>query len=265
MTSSSADEPIISELKDSHLLITLNRPSKHNALNADVLDRLHRLFLTIVAQPHIRAVVITGAGAKSFCAGADLDALVDLDPAVATDMMAAGQATMSAIAECAVPVICAVNGHALGGGFELALSSTFILASTRATFGLPETSLGLIPGYGGTQRLPRLVGRQQAGYLITTGSRWNADDAYRVGLLAEAPLDPDALLPRAEELAELVASRGPSATRSALGLLRASESGLDSALAHETAVGSLMVSGPESTEGVGAFLSRRSPDYGVRE
>lgn len=247
---------LIVERDGAALCLTLNRPERHNALNAALLAALDDAVDRVAAEPAIRAVVITGAGAKSFCAGADLGELTGRDAAELTGMLGIGQRVFARIAAAPVPVIAAVNGLALGGGFELALAATFVIGSDRASFGLPETGLGLIPGYGGTQRLPRLVGRQQAAYLITTGTRWDADAAHARGLLAEPPLPPDRLLDRAGELAETIATRGPRATALALGLLAG---GGD--LARETLAAAVATGGAEAREGITAFGERRAPAF----
>ncbi|MDG4834316.1 enoyl-CoA hydratase/isomerase family protein [Solwaraspora sp. WMMD1047] len=249
--------PLLLERREATLLLTLNRPDRHNALNAALLTALDAAVDTAVADRGVRAVVITGAGGRSFCAGADLDELTEAgDAATVVDVLAVGQRVFSRLCTAPVPVIAAVNGLALGGGFELALATTFIIGSERASFALPETGLGLLPGYGGTQRLPRLVGRQLASYLVTTGTRWDAPTAHARGLLAEPPLPPDRLLDRALELAGAIAARGPRATRLALGLL-AHADGIESGLARETATAALTTAGSEAREGIAAFRQRR--------
>ncbi|MGY1806984.1 enoyl-CoA hydratase/isomerase family protein [Blastococcus sp. SYSU D00669] len=244
-------------------VITLNRPAKLNALNSEVLDALEDALTGLERDPDVRAVVVTGAGDRAFCAGADLGELRGLDAARAREVLARGQRVMARVAGSPVPVIAAVNGYALGGGFELALASTFVLASTTASFALPETGLGLIPGYGGTQRLGGLVGRQAAAYLVTTGNRVPAERAHRWGLLAEEPLAPEALLPRAVELAGQIAGRGSLATRLALGLLAAAGGDLARGLQHETDAAALATVSGEARTRVAAFLDRPATRAGA--
>jgi enoyl-CoA hydratase len=241
-----------------HAVLTLNRPEKLNALNAAVLTDLDAALAELARDKEIRAVVIRGAGDRAFCAGADLAELHGLGTAAAVDVLEYGQDVISRLAAMPVPVIAAVHGHAVGGGFEIALAATFVLGSTAATFALPETGLGLIPGYGGTQRLARLIGRQRAGYVVTTGTRLTADDAYRLGILVEAPFAPEALYERAGQLATDVAGRGRLATTASLRLLAASEDGLAAGLRHETHTAALMVGSGEAAERIDAFLRRSS-------
>jgi enoyl-CoA hydratase len=249
--------PLRVDLRGGHLLLTLNRPDKLNALNRDVLAALEAALRPVAGDPAVRSVIVTGAGDRAFCAGADLAELRGLGAAGSAATLANGQRIIGLFGSIGVPVIAAVNGFALGGGFEIALASTFVLASTNASFGLPETGLGLIPGYGGTQRLPRLVGRQAAAYLITTGQRWSAEQAYQRGLLAEPPIAADGLLARAEAVAEEIAGRGAFATRTALSLLAASETGMPAGLAHESDAAALAACSDEAAQRVAAFLDRR--------
>jgi enoyl-CoA hydratase len=252
-----ANSPLLVDLRPTHLLLTLNRPDKLNALNRDVLATLEAALRQAAGDPAVRSVIVTGAGDRAFCAGADLGELRGLGAAESAATLANGQRIIGLLGSIGVPVIAAVNGFALGGGFEMALASTFILASANASFGLPETGLGLIPGYGGTQRLPRLVGRQAAAYLITTGHRWSADQAYQQGLLAEPPIAADGLLPRAEEIAEEISGRGAFANRTALALLASSEAGMPAGLAHETDAAALAACSDEAAQRVATFLDRR--------
>ena len=151
------EEVVLAETRGAVRVLTINRPSVHNALNSSVLARLAAL-ITAAVDDGMRALVLTGAGSRAFSAGADLDEFAGLDAVTAQDRLVAGQRVMAAIEACPLPVIAAVNGLALGGGFELALASTFPVLASNASLGLPESGLGLIPGYGGTQRLPRAIG-----------------------------------------------------------------------------------------------------------
>jgi enoyl-CoA hydratase len=244
------------ETTDRIATITIDRPDKLNALNDATIAELGMAISQVRADPGVGGVIITGAG-RAFVAGADISELAEQKPYEARARSLRGQAVYRSIESAPKPFIAAVNGFALGGGFEIALASTFVLASTNASFGLPETGLGLIPGYGGTQRLPRLVGRQAAAYLITTGQRWSAEQAYQRGLLAEPPIAADGLLARAEAVAEEIAGRGAFATRTALSLLAASETGMPAGLAHESDAAALAACSDEAAQRVAAFLDRR--------
>jgi enoyl-CoA hydratase len=251
--------PLLTDRGPGHAVITINRPEKLNALNTAVLTALDETLTELAGDPAVRAVIVTGAGDRAFCAGADLAELHELDSAEAAGLLAVGQRVIGLLGSLGVPVIAAVNGYALGGGFELALAATFTLATTTASFALPETSLGLIPGYGGTQRLARLIGRQQAAYLITTGKRITATQAHAYGLLAEEPLEPADLLPRAAALAATIAERGRHATAAALSAIAASEPGLETGLRLETQAAAVSTVSSEARQRVAAFLNRSSP------
>jgi enoyl-CoA hydratase len=248
--------PLLIEHGPGHAVITLNRPDKLNALNSAVLAALDDALDDLTADPAVRGVIVTGAGSRAFCAGADLAELHGIGSAEAAELLANGQRIIGRLGKLGVPVIAAVNGYALGGGFEIALAATFTLASVTASFGLPETSLGLIPGYGGTQRLARLVGRQRAAYIISTGKRITAAEAHGYGLLAEEPLESAELLPRAIALVSAIAERGRYATAAALAAIAASESGLEVGLRLETQSAAVSTASTEAQERVTAFLSR---------
>ncbi|WP_229052524.1 enoyl-CoA hydratase/isomerase family protein [Aeromicrobium sp. Leaf350] len=243
-------------------LVTINRPHAHNALNAEVIEDLRQIVTASAADDTCRAVVITGAGHKAFCAGADLREIADLTPDEAEAYMRAGQAAFREIEQADIPVIAAVNGLALGGGFELILASTFAIVSSRASMGLPEASLGLIPGYGGTQRLPRLIGRQAATHLMLTGDRLSADRAYQLGLSPVPPVAPEDLVAVAIDTARSIAQQGPRAVQAILRSVREGQDvALEAALALESGLAALAIVGDESSEGVDAFLTRRPPKF----
>jgi enoyl-CoA hydratase len=244
------------------LVATIDRPEAHNALNGAVIAGLHEAVLGAAADPAVRAVVVTGAGEKAFCAGADLKELHGMGPDQAAAKMRAGQAVFRDIERAPVPVIAAVNGVALGGGFELVLASTFPVLSERASLGLPESGLGLIPGYGGTQRLPRAVGARTAAHLMLTGSRLDAQRAYELGLTPLAPVPPEELMETALELARRIAAQGPVAVTSILAALEGGrDASLDAGLQLETGLAALAVAGAESDEGIAAFLEKRPAQF----
>ncbi len=236
--------------------LRLNRPAAMNALNGEVLAALDAELDRLQGDREVRAVVVTGTGERAFSAGADLDELAGLSAGEAAAVLGRGQRVFRRIEQSDVPVIAAVNGYALGGGFELALACSFIVASDNARLGLPETNLGLIPGYGGTQRLPRLIGRQLALYVILTGKPLAAGRAYELGILAEPPVPPAELAARAAELAAGVAAKGPGAVRLVLEAT-AGDAGADSGFRYETALAALATSSPEAAEGVAAFREKR--------
>jgi enoyl-CoA hydratase len=209
----------------------------------------------------VRVAILTGDGEKAFVAGADLTELVALGAIAAADLATRGQALFSLIETCGKPVIAAVNGFALGAGCELALACSIRLAADTARFGQPETKLGLIPGYGGTQRLPRLIGKGRALEILLTGEMIDAGEALRIGLVNEV-LPADQLLPRAEALAASILANGPLAIRYCLQAVnRGMEMPLAEAMAHEAALFALCCATEDKTEGTRAFLEKRAPQF----
>lgn len=237
-------------------LLTLNRPRVLNALDGGLLARFEGELERISSSADVRAVVVSGAGERAFSVGADLDELASLSPFEARALLSRGQSVFRALETLGVPVIAAVNGYALGGGFELALACSLVVASEDASFGLPEVSLGLIPGYGGTQRLPRLVGAKSALRLLLTGERIDARRAHELGILAEPPVAKGELLEVAVALADRIAANSPIATSLILDAVdRAGR--LEPDLAYETALAALATSTPDAAEGIRAFREKR--------
>lgn len=236
-------------------VVTIDRPAAYNALNAAVLAALAEA-VTLSAADGARAIVITGAGEKAFSAGADLGELEGLEGTQAYRVLAAGQRTMSIIEACPVPVIAAVNGLALGGGFELVLACTFAVLAENAELGLPESGLGLIPGYGGTQRLAAVIGRPAAAHAMLTGTRISAARAHELGLTPVAPVPARDVLNAARAEAEAIASKGPQAQRAIIAALGSSVVAT-SALRLETALAGLATSSGEAREGISAFREKR--------
>jgi enoyl-CoA hydratase len=255
------DSEVIVEREGAVALVTINRPQVLNALSSNVLSLLGRKIADLEADADARAIVVTGAGDRAFSAGADLDELASLSSAQAHRHLLFGQSVMRQIELSAKPVIAAVHGWALGGGFELALSCSFVIASSKARFGLPEVGLGLMPGYGGTQRLPRAIGRQNALRLTLTGKPIDADAAYELGILSERPVAPDDLRQTVLQSASVIASNGPAAVQLILEASRASDQPAG-ALAHEAALGGIAIGSDEGKEGIAAFLQKRSPEFG---
>ncbi|MBD3258415.1 enoyl-CoA hydratase [candidate division GN15 bacterium] len=251
---------LIVEKKDSVLLITVNRERAMNALNRETVVEMQQLLHYYWTDDSISVVIITGAG-KAFVAGADINELADLDVRSGTDLAAHGQYLMKTIQNFPKPVIAAVNGFALGGGCELAIACDIRLASEKAKFGQPEVNLGIIPGYGGTQRLPRLVGKGKAMQLILTGEMIDAAEAHRIGLVQEV-YPPDELMDKAMEMAAMIASRGPIAIQTAKECVNR---GLDIALSagcdlEKASFGSVCGTG-DKNEGMEAFLEKRKPQF----
>ena len=244
-------------------LVTMNRPEKRNALDGQMrcaflgaMDRIRRDTTT-------RAVVITGAGDKAFIAGADISEFEGRSPVDQYRVMRL-PTVFDAIERCPKPVIAAVNGFCLGGGMELALACDIRLASANAKFGQPEVNLGIIPGGGGTQRLPRVIGLGRALRLILTGEMVTADEAAKYGLVEEV-LPPEVLIDRAIAIGELIASKSPVAVAAAKEATRAAMSlPLDEGLRLETALFQLCFSSEDKAEGVHAFLEKRAPNFSGR-
>ena len=233
----------------------------HNALNAQVLAELDRAVAALPADG-VRAAVLIGTGSRAFSAGADLDELAGLTAEQAHEVLSAGQAVLSRIERSPVPVIAAVNGLALGGGFELVLACTIPVLVEGAQLGLPEAGLGLMPGYGGTQRLARRVGAPVAAHAMLTGERIGADRAFALGLTPVAPVPGESLLDTALDLARTIAARGPRAVRAVLLALRhGADVPLEAGLAFESALAGLITGGDEAAEGIAAFKLRRKPSF----
>ena len=246
---------------DGVAIITINRPDKLNALNAATVRRLDEVLHEVHADATIRAVIVTGAGEKAFVAGADIAELSRMGPVDGVQVSRAGQATFRFLERMPKPVIAAVNGFALGGGLELALACHIRIASSRAKFGLPEVKLGIIPGYGGTIRLTRLVGRGRALELILTGDMIDAAEAFRIGLVNRVE-EPDAVLPGAQALARRIAANAPVALALALESVdRGMSTTLDDAQLFESSLFGLLASTQDMREGMQAFLEKRTAQF----
>ncbi len=201
---------LVTDLTDRIFTITINRPDKLNALNIQTIAELKQAMQEVYDNDEVRGVIITGAGPKSFVAGADISEIAKLDNQSGKELAAHGHEVFNMIENCPKPVIAAVNGFALGGGCELAMACHIRVASENARFGQPEVNLGLIPGYGGTQRLTRIIGKGRAIELLITGDIISAQDAYRVGL-ANFLTTPEELMPKCTELLEKVKTKAPLA------------------------------------------------------
>jgi enoyl-CoA hydratase len=242
-------------------ILTINRPQVLNALNSQTLDELRRAILDLKQDDSVRVVIITGAGEKAFVAGADINELAVQTPTSGREHVLAGQHVFDLVENMGKPVIAAINGYALGGGCELAMACTLRLAADTAKLGQPEISLGLIPGYAGTQRLPRLVGKGRAMELILTGTPIGADDALRIGLVNRV-VPAAELMASARALAQQLARSAPIAMRY---IINAVNKGIEMPFAeasqYEATLFGLVASTDDMREGTAAFLQKRKPEF----
>ncbi len=246
---------------DTVATVTINRPEKLNALNPEVIDELGRAFTELRQDNAVRAVILTGAGDKAFVAGADIGVLARMGPRSGAQISRAGQEVLLGIERFPKPVIAAVGGYALGGGCELALACHLRIASDNARFGLPEVGLGIIPGYGGTVRLTRIVGLGRAVELVLTGDMIKADKAASMGLVNEVVPRSD-LMERAGELAGRIARNAPVALEMALASMYAAlDCASDQAMAHEASLFGILASTQDMREGMKAFLDKRPAHF----
>lgn len=253
-------ETLLIECDDGICTLTVNRPKKLNALNAQVLNDLESCFKWIADEDEVRGVILTGAGDRSFVAGADIGRFTELDAESGYRFALRGQQVFSRIEQLKKPVAAAVNGYALGGGCELAMACHLRTASEKARFGQPEVNLGILPGYGGTQRLPRLVGRGRALELILTGDQIDAHRAYEIGLV-NVVTDHANLLQETRELLKTVLSKAPLAVALSLEAVRMSDLTLDQGLEFEAVQFGQACGTSDFKEGVAAFLERRKPAF----
>jgi len=256
-----AYENLLLEKKDGIAIVTVNRPDKLNALNGRTIEELDAAFSALASDAAVKGVVVTGAGEKAFVAGADIAELAGLDAEAGRAVSERGQKVFDRIEWLGKPVVAAVNGFALGGGCELALACHVRVASENASLGTPEVKLGLMCGYGGTQRLPRLVGRGAALEILLTGERVRADEALRLGLVNRV-VGPKDLLANAESLVRKMIANGPLALRATL---EAVHGGLDRPLA-EAQAGEAQLFGElcgteDAREGTRAFVEKRAPRF----
>ena len=241
--------------------VTINRPDKLNALNAQCKNELKELFTSLKADKDVDIVIITGSGEKAFVAGTDIGELRSLDRDSGKEFALDGQALFDSIQHLGKPVIAAINGFALGGGCELALACHIRIASENAKLGQPEVNLGIIPGYGGTQRLARFVGVGKAMEMILTGNPISAEKALQIGLV-NAVVPAAELLPTAKKIAETILSKGQLAIRMAIKAINATlEVPLSDGLTVEASLFGECCSTEDFKEGTAAFLEKRKPDF----
>lgn len=252
------------EVRDAIATVTIDRQSKLNALNRRVVAQIDDAFTALRDDGGVRAVILTGAGDKAFVAGADIGVLARMEPLSGADVSREGQGVLRRIEMFPKPVIAAVGGYALGGGCELALACHLRVASERARFGLPEVSLGIIPGYGGTVRLTRVVGLGRAVEMILTGDMVGAERAGEIGL-ANLVVPHGELLDRARAFANRIVRNGPVALEMALkSIYGAVESPMEHAQEVEAAMFGLLASTDDMKEGMAAFLEKRAAEFSGR-
>ena len=253
-------QTLLLETRDNVLLLQLNRPDALNALNALMFDELDAFFSRDYREYEMRSVIITGVGEKAFAAGADIKELHGLNAQQAETLSTKGQRIFALIEEFHMPVIAAVNGFALGGGCELAMACHMRIASNKARFGQPEVNLGIIPGYGGTQRLIQLIGKGKAAELLLTGDMLNADDALAYGL-ANHVTEPDQLLNKAFEIAAKMNSKGPVALKGAIKCINGHFVPGVNGYALEARTFGEIANSEDFAEGTSAFIEKRKAEF----
>ncbi len=240
-------------------IVTISRPQALNALNSRFFMEMDAMVRQVSGMPEIRVMVITGEG-KAFVAGADIAEMVDMTPEQGIAFSKTGQNTFRSLEKMEIPVIGAINGFALGGGLELAMGCDFRIASNKAKFGQPEVNLGMIPGYAGTQRLPRLVGMGDALFLLMSGEMIGADDALRIGLVQKV-VEPEQLLEETLKIARIIASKGPMAVKKAKYVARTGcQMHFDDGCSLESEFFGTQFKA-EGEEGMRAFLEKRKPGF----
>lgn len=253
---------VILEVKDGIGYLTINRPDKLNALNNEVLSELNTIIDEVNKNSKIKVVIVTGSGDKAFVAGADIAFMKDLTPKGAVDFARLGQEIFFKMEQSEKPFIACVNGYALGGGFELALACDFIYATENAKLGFPETGLAIIPGFGGTQNLSRLVGKNIAKELIFTAKMISANEAKELRIVSQVFKTKDEMIKYAEDVAKQIMKNGPIAVGLAK---RAIADGFDltkeDGLKYEASLFGVAFSTNDAKEGLTAFLEKRKPEY----
>lgn len=252
---------VVKTIRDGVAILTLNRPTALNAMNRDLIEALAHALKELEDAPDVHAIILTGAGEKAFCAGADIAGMQDMAPHQAMEWGRRGQALGTLIENHPKLVIAAVNGYALGGGMELAMACDWVVASPNAKFGQPEVRIGVVPGFGGTQRLTRHAGRQVAKWMCTTGEQIDAETAHRLGIVLRiAPQDK--LVDECVKMVAPVAANAPIAVRLVKELVhQGANIPLDAACALELDAFALTFSTKDQKEGMKAFVEKRRPSY----
>ncbi|WP_298365373.1 enoyl-CoA hydratase-related protein [uncultured Lutibacter sp.] len=254
-------ENVLIEKKDSLAIITINRPSKLNALNKLTIEELHRAFKTLEEDNLVKVIVVTGSGEKAFVAGADISEFANFNVNQGTELAREGHELLfNFVQNLNTPVIAAINGFALGGGLELAMAAHFRVASTNAKMGLPEVSLGVIPGYGGTQRLPQLVGKGKAMEMIMTATMISAEEAKEYGLVNYV-VEFEELLPLCEKLASKIARNSSIAIAAAIEAINANYTNCVNGYSVEIEQFGVSFGTEDFKEGTTAFLEKRKPNF----
>jgi enoyl-CoA hydratase len=252
---------LLFEIRDAVATVTVNRPEKLNALNAAVITELGDVADRIGKDPAIGGMILTGAGPKAFVAGADIGEIAAQGPVDGKARAREGQRVFRSLEQCGKPVIAAVNGFALGGGCELAMACHLRVASEQARFGQPEVKLGIGPGYGGTVRLPRLIGKGRALELLLTGQMIDAQEAYRIGLVNRV-VPADRLMSESERILRSILENGPLAVRACLEAVDAGlDVGVDEASLLEANLFGLLSGTADMREGTAAFTAKRTPAF----
>lgn len=256
-----AYENILVEKKNAIAYVTVNRPKVLNALNMATMEELRSAFHDIKNDDHVRVVIMTGSGEKAFIAGADIGELSKHDAVTGKEYTHRGQSVLNLIENLGKPVIACINGFALGGGCEIAMACTMRLASENAKLGQPEVKLGIIPGYGGTQRLPRLVGKGLAMQMVLAGEMISAQEAHRIGLVNEVTAPAD-LIPRAEAIAQKIVANAPLAVQYAMEAVnKGMEMSLQEGLYLEAVLFGVACATEDKKEGTTAFLEKRQARF----
>ena len=252
---------LLTLLNEGIYTIAVNRPEKMNVLNATVIEELSQAIDEVINNSNIKAAIITGSGPKAFVAGADISEFLSVDSSGGKDLAKKGhESVFSKIENSPKPILAAVNGFALGGGCELAMACHFRLASTNAKFGQPEVNLGLIPGYGGTQRLTQLVGKGKAMELMMTGAIIDADEAKSLGLINEITA-PEFLLEKTTQILQLIISKAPIAIKHVIRLTNIAAVGDEHAFEKEIDAFGELFDTADAKEGANAFLEKRAPVF----
>ncbi len=255
-----SDAPLLLAKEGPLALLTINRPDKLNALNRDVLEHLYRHFTELRGDREVRAAILTGAGEKAFVAGADIASMKGMTTAEAKNFADLGHRIGDLMESLSFPILAAINGFALGGGCELAMACDLVYASDKAKFGQPEVNLGVIPGFGGTQRLARRVGVGKARELVFTGDIIDANEAHRIGL-CEGVVPGAELQAYVRKVAEKIASKGPIAIAQAKVVMRRGDPTLPSANELEAQAFAMLFGTSDQKEGMGAFLEKRPAKF----